>query len=140
MATWTLERSPGTEQYELVVHVVDKDPSDAVPVTLATVTAGVDELEVTNVTIRTVTHDGDLTAIQVVAGTAGAVELISVATGAAANLNAADKQVAFWGTCSLGAGKTIVANYTGTHTGPVSHDFVIRYKINTPSIPLYLTP
>lgn len=69
----------------------------------------------------------DLTSAAVQGGVGQVVTFISAAEAAAANLNAADKQVGWVGAVRLAVGKTIVVNLQGTGATAVNLAIIITY-------------
>jgi len=80
------------------------------------------------VIIRMTTYHANMTSLVVTAGAGDVVDLIDVAEGAAANLNAADKQVAWEGAVELGAGKVIKTTGAGAGAGSITFTMTVRYR------------
>lgn len=109
-----------------VLQVELDQHTDAGDVTLATVTGSV---IIEEVIIKTKTTHADLTSIAVTAGAAKVLELISAAAGAAANLDAEDKQVKSSGEVELGNGKTLVITFAGaSNSNHVTMTATIKYR------------
>lgn len=109
-----------------VLQVTVTKAANAGSATLATVTSSV---TIEDIIVKMVTYHADLTSIDVTGATV--IDFIDSTEGAAANLNAADKQVAWSGVAELGDAKTLAINYAGTNSGSVSTLVTIRYRPNT---------
>jgi hypothetical protein len=110
---------------DTILQVQLDEAADAGDVVLGTVDGSV---LIESITVKTKTTHANLTSIAVTGGAGKVVEFISSITGAAANLNAADKQVSWTGNVELGDSKTIVITFAGTGAGHVTMTATIKYK------------
>jgi len=108
-----------------VIQVSLDQEANVGDIVLATVTGS---CLIESIVVKTITTHGDLTSIAVTGGASGVVEFISAASGAAANLDAADKQVSWSGAVELGNAKTIVITFAGTGSTHVTMNATIKYR------------
>lgn len=110
-----------------ILQVALDQHTDAGDVVLATVTGSV---LIESITIKTITFHADLTSIVVSGGAGKVIDFIDALEGAAANLNAADKQVAWMDSpVELGDGKTLVITFAGAAgANHVTMTATIKYR------------
>jgi len=70
----------------------------------------------------------DLTTAAIKGGASQVIEFISAAIAVQADLDAADKQVSWFGVARLAAGKTIVIDLQGTGATAIDFTVTIEYK------------
>jgi hypothetical protein len=103
--------------------------ANAGDVTLATITGQACSIKSIALTADDVTT-ADLTSAAIAGGAAKAIEFISAATAATANINAADEQVTFTGVRVIPATGTIVCTLAGTGATAVALKCIIEYHAN----------
>ena len=114
-----------TLSVDRVVQIPLAEASDAGDVVLVLVDGSV---LVEAIVVKTVTTHANLTSIAVTGGAGKVIEFISAISGAAANLDAVDKQVSWEGCVELGDSKNIIITFAGAGAGPVTMLATIRYR------------
>lgn len=112
-----------------IIQVAVTSAANAGAVTVATITA--QPCTIKSVVVRSNgATTADLTSITITGGAGGVVTFIDVATGARANIAAADQQVGWVGAASLVATKTLVITLAGTGATAVDLTVIVEYFAN----------
>jgi hypothetical protein len=112
-----------------ILEIAVTSAANAGAVTVATITA--QPCTIKSVIVRSNgATTADLTSVIVTGGAGGVVTFIDVATGARANIAAADQQVGWVGAAAFAATKTMVITLAGTGATAVDLTVIVEYSAN----------